>query len=299
MTSDEIFEIQAFYSRLFKGYSILSEDEIRQSLLDEEFRCKKISWNEFGKHIERMRNSSLASSLRSEQREVVLSSLARQQEDYEMYQWKPEARMIMGEGDRESLVGRRYHLLMGGYQSDELKHWMDLEAEGYISDWRSIPERLIKEIEKKLKVLDDRLSTSVEAVIASTDSSALQKIQSSHRAHTAIVNASDDFASLFKLGFTIIDCDNLMKKAQVGANFKSPAFLNAKIWALLDVLKKYQLLYCSPAEAAPFAGRYFSTQMPKKPSRVRASDKYLEALEKLTTQVKEDMANKKYGPNRA
>ena len=110
MSSDEIFEIQAFYSKLLKGYSILSEDEIRQSLSDEEFRRKKVSWSEFGKHIERMRNSLVASPLSSEQREVVLSSLARQQEDYEMYLGKPEARMIMGEGDRESLVGRRYHL---------------------------------------------------------------------------------------------------------------------------------------------------------------------------------------------
>lgn len=311
MTSDEIFEIQAFYFKLFKGYSILSEDDIRQSLLNEEFRCKKISWNEFGKHIEWMRNSLPASSLSSEKRQVVLSSLARQQEDYEMYFGKPEARMIMGEGDRESLVGRRYNLMMGNYLIDEQRDWKSLEAEGYMQDWRSIPKRIIEEIEKKIKVLNDRLDPSVKEAIASpiaaaddsTDDSeenpAVEIVQSPQHTLTDAVDASDEFGSLFELGFTIVDCNILMKKLHVGANFNSPSSLNAKIWALLDVLNKNRLLNCSPIEAAPFAGRYFNTQMPKKPSSTRIRKPYKQAIEKLTTKVKEDMADKKYGPNRA
>jgi hypothetical protein len=157
MTSDKIFELRAFYSELFESYLILSEDEISASLLDEEFKQRAIGWESFGKHIEYMKNKLESGNLNANRKELIATSLERQQADYEKYLWQPEARMIVGEGDRQALTARRLQLAGGYYYTHEKEAWQQLEAERYVANWEELPQRLIQEIDRKIETLDSRL----------------------------------------------------------------------------------------------------------------------------------------------
>jgi hypothetical protein len=156
MTSDKIFELHSFYSRLLESYAMLSEDEISASLLDEEFKHKAISWESFGRHISYLANKLEISTLDAERKELVANSLERQQANYEEYEWQPEARMIIGEGDRHALIARRLQLLGGYYYIHEKERWQQSQAEGRVTNWEEIPQGLINEIDKKIHVLDEK-----------------------------------------------------------------------------------------------------------------------------------------------
>ena len=162
MTSDKAIEIHTFYSQLLQSYAILSEDEIRDSVLNEESKHKKISWQSFGQHIQHLRAALALNNLSEDRKEAISFSLARQQEEYDEYLWQPEALKGVSEGDREALIARRLHLTKGYYYTDEKEVWKTIQAEGSLSEWTDAPRNLINEIDRKLWDLDNLLTNPLQ-----------------------------------------------------------------------------------------------------------------------------------------
>jgi hypothetical protein len=212
MTSDRAIEIHSFYSQLLKSYSILSEDEIRDSMLNEEFKHKNISWESFGQHIQHLRAALASSDLNEDRKNVISIRLDRQKENYDEYLWQPEVRMIVGEGDRQALTARRLQLTNGYYYVDEKKAWQARQAEGFISDWTNIPKELVKEIDKKIQILDSRLSNSLHATSSSSfRQPTVPQALTSQQQESAFYIRWDEFRNVVNISFSTADDDAKIK----------------------------------------------------------------------------------------
>lgn len=296
---EEFIETQRFYSELFQGYAIMPEDDITNNINELGRKYKNTSWASFKSHLKRMKSALEASNLSEERRSWIVSVLQLQIQEYNYYQDIPERRPYFNEGDRDELIRRRRHLSYGGSFNNEEELWKEKEAKGEVANWEDIPLAIIKDIDTKLKILDDRLvklanqpSQPAPIVVANNEQ------QKSLPADTTL-SIDDELNSLFCMGFTVNHCDKLMRKVFVGPGYKSPTFLSAKIWALLYVLKEFRLLKCSPAEAAGIAGKKYNYKMAEKPSGARGNDPYQKAFITLSNQVRESIHNQEYGPHSA
>lgn len=288
----DFIETQETYTNLFKGYAIMPEDDVKENIQKLGVKYKNISWASFFSYLNRMRSTLEESALSPKRRSWVLEILNMQIKEYNLYQNIPERRPYINEGDRDELKRRRLVLANGGFFNNEEDLWKERQANGEVADWRELRARVIVAIDSKLKMLDDKLTRSVASTELEKQMPAINDVLDKEATSVSL-------NSLFRLKFTVSHCDALMRKVLVGPGFNLPTHLSAKIWALLFVLDKAGLLACSPAEAAGTVGQHYGYAMAGKPSKVQISKPYKEAFSRLSAQVKEDMANKHYGPYHA
>jgi hypothetical protein len=288
----DFIETQEIYTNLFKGYAIMPEDDVRKNIEQLGTKYKTTSWASFKSHLERMKSTLEESALSPKRRIWVSECLALQIKDFNYYQNIPELRPYINEGDRGELERRRLVLESGGFYNNEEDLWKKRQAKGEVADWRSIPAEIIVAIDAKLKMLDDKLTRSLALARLAVQMPVANDVPDKKTTSAAL-------NSLFRLSFTVNHCDALMRKVLVGPGFNLPTHLSAKIWALLFVLDNAGLLACSPADAARTVGQHYGYAMAGKPSKVQISKPYKEAFSRLSAQVKEDMANKYYGPYHA
>lgn len=294
---NDFIETQEYYSNLFKGCAILTKDDVTKEIADLGNKYKRTSWAAFATYLNRMKSALEASTLNEERRSWVMESLNPQIREYTYYQNIPELRPYINEGDRSELVRRRLALEHNGFYNNEEDLWKEDEAQGKVADWRERRAAALEATIFKIQILDDRLAKPPDTVAQSTPAPVVKVEDQQHAATTNQAReVSVQLNTLFRLGFTVQHCDELMKKVGVGLGYKRLPNLNAKIWALLFVLEDYNLLSCSPAEAAEVAGRHYAHRMAEKPSKVKRSTSYNEARNILSNQLRDGIANKKYGP---
>ena len=285
----DFIENQEIYTSLFKGYAIMPEDDVKKNIEQLGTKYKTTSWVSFASHLRRMKSTLEESTLSPKRRIWVSESLDTQIREYSFYQNIPERRPYINEGDRGELNHRRLVLANGGFFNDEEDRWKEKQAKGEVANWEELRAQAIVAIDAKLQMMDDKL----------TRHSAPTKFETQMPATNDMPNkeaVSESFNRFFRLKFTVDHCDELMRKVAVRNGFEKPTYLNARIWALLFVLKENSLLGCSPAEAAAIAGEHYGHKMAVKASKVKGQSKYNEFFNTLSAQVKEDMKNKKYGP---
>lgn len=293
---DDFIETQKYYSDLFKGYSILPKVDVTENILELGDKYKNTSWAAFATHLNRMKSALEVSTLNEERRSWVIESLDPQIREYTYYQNIPELRPYITEGDRSELVRRRLALENNGFYNDEEDRWKADEAQGKLADWRDGRAAALKATIFKIQILDDRHARDSASAANSTPAPVAQVEDDQQHAATAnqAGEAGAELNGLFQQRFTVQHADELMKKVAVGPGFKRTR-LSTKIWALLFVLKDYNLLGCKPTEAAEVAGRYYGRPMAEKPSKVREYPSYKKYFTTLSNQVRNDIASKKYG----
>ncbi len=285
----DFIENQEIYTSLFKGYAIMPEDDVRQNIQQLGVKYRNTSWASFASYLKRMKSTLEESALSPKRRSWVLEILNMQIEEYTFYHTIPERRPYINEGDRNELKHRRLVLANGGFFNNEEDVWKERQAKGEVADWRELRAQVIVAIDAKLQMLDDKLTRSLASTELGKQMPANNDVPNKEAASTAL-------NSLFRLKFTVIHCDALMRKVFVGNGFEKPTHLSAKIWALLFALEENGLLRCSAVEAAAMAGEHYGYKMAVKPSKVKEQSKYKEFFNRLSVQVKEGIANKYYGP---
>lgn len=148
--TNEANKTHKHYLKLLKAYKLQLAEDVHKSLREEADNHIKISWESFGNHLTRMRNYLLDSSLNEDRKEYILQILDLQQGRYLTFLDKPETRALIVEGDRRDLRDRRTQLLSGFAYGREEARLQELED----SVWETYVEKAVKEINRRLDILD-------------------------------------------------------------------------------------------------------------------------------------------------
>ena len=207
MTSEKALEIRAFYSGLLEAYAFLSDEQIGVAMRNEAIEQKKKSWDDFGRHTEYMRAALAGSKLSEERKSAISTRLDVQKEEYEETYYQPEARGIVGKGDKEALVARRAQLANGLYYDDEKISWKECEARGEVKSWRDIPKRLVQKIDRELEVLPSQQNPPYSSPFSSTKQARLRSRLTPAQEYKNFTHRCDEFSNLLNISYSTANDD--------------------------------------------------------------------------------------------
>jgi len=164
-------------------------------------------WDDFGRHIEYMRAALAGSKLSEERKNAISTRLDRQKEEYEETCYHPEARMIVGKGDKEALVARRAQLANGLYYDDEKESWKEREARGEVKSWQDIPKSLVQEINGKLEFLHSQQNPPYRSPLSSTKQARLLSRPTSAQEYKNFIRRCDEFSNIMNISYSTADDD--------------------------------------------------------------------------------------------
>lgn len=157
MAANKALELHKDYSELFDAFELLEPNDINDALEEWSHKYMSTSWEQFGRHLDRMQNYLDKSKLDKDRKDIICQSLSLQKGAYLTGLRWPEKRQYINEGDKRDLVDCRTCLLMEFSFAEEMYSLPFAKVMMLPVQERSALLR-IKEINSRLEVLNVKLA---------------------------------------------------------------------------------------------------------------------------------------------